>query len=83
MRAFYAEVFPVYQDSDPSTNVSYLRLGNANSSATSSTFDVLRSLGSPSGNQYGSGNITIPANASQQIPFTPDPDRQRRYHDRS
>jgi hypothetical protein len=59
--AFYAEVFPTFPTT--SANVSFLRLGNDNNAA--SVFHVT-AVGAPSGNLYGTGDITVPAHATPQ-----------------
>ncbi len=59
--AFYAEVFPTFPAT--SANVSFIRLGNDNNAA--SVFHVT-AVGAPSGELYGTGDITVPAHATPQ-----------------
>ena len=59
--AFWAEIFPVF-DEGSSGNSSYFRLG---AGPSASTFHIMI-VGSPSGDNYGEGDIAVPANATPQ-----------------
>lgn len=59
--AFYAQVFPTFPTT--SANTTFIRLGNDNNAA--SVFHVT-AVGAPSGELYGTGDITVPAHATPQ-----------------
>jgi hypothetical protein len=59
--AFYAQVFPTFPIT--SANVTFIRLGNTNNAA--SVFHIT-AVGAPSGELYGTGDITVPAHATPQ-----------------
>ena len=59
--AFYAEVFPTFPAG--SANLSFIRLGNTNNDP--SVFHITV-VGAPSGEQYGTGDISVPGHATPQ-----------------
>lgn len=60
--AFYAQVFPTFPTT--SSNVTFIRLGNDND--TASVFHVT-AVGAPSGELYGTGDISVAAHATPQF----------------
>lgn len=59
--AFYAQVFPAFPTT--SSNLTFIRLGNDNNAASVFHATV---IGAPSGELYGTGDITVPGHATPQ-----------------